>query len=78
MDYITTFTKAPCNYIKDREANLANYKAFKEPEQKMKFIFLLKVWALNPKTPKPLNLESIFMFKLISKYKVSDLIDFEL
>ena len=32
----------------------------------------------NPKTPKPLNLESIFMFKLISKYKVSDLIDFEL
>jgi len=29
----------------------------------------------NPKTPKPLNLESIFMFKLIFKYKVSDLID---
>ena len=24
VDYITTFTKAPCNYIKDREANLAN------------------------------------------------------
>jgi len=46
VDYVTIYTKAPCNYIKDREAILANYKAFKEPEQKIKFIFLLNVWAL--------------------------------
>jgi hypothetical protein len=31
VDYIATDTKAPSNYIKDREAILANYKAIYKP-----------------------------------------------
>ena len=45
VDYITIDTKAPSNYIKDREANLANYKAIYKPVWNKEIISTIKVWV---------------------------------
>ena len=44
-DFITAYNKAPSNYIKDREANLANYKAIYKPVWNKEIISTINVWV---------------------------------